>query len=146
MVSYPNKISSTPVCNILNDCSLKKFKSHFSSMRAAELRVIILNEGTWNLECCFDDQSSIRIDRIFCSQSFNGFEWVLAELWSILWLTNQHSNLMTSQFYCCCCLQWANFECCVSVLWKLISLKPDKIARNSQRRSFMFFMHFHTRK
>ena len=24
MVSYPNKISSTPVCNILNDCSLKE--------------------------------------------------------------------------------------------------------------------------
>ena len=32
MVSYPNKISSAPVCNILNDCSLisKHFKMYIT--------------------------------------------------------------------------------------------------------------------
>ena len=54
--------------------------------------------------------------------------------------------LWRHNFYCCCCLQWTNFECRVSVLLTLISLEPDTISRNGQRRSFMFLMHFHTRK
>ena len=86
--------------------------------------------GAWNRECCFNDQNSIRINRIFlatfCLQSFNGFdEYLLSYSQSCNSSTNMQTLWRHNFDCCCCCLQWVNFECRVSVfkrryLWNQI--------------------------
>ena len=129
---------------------LSNLKVIFLRPEQKKVRVIILNERSleprmlpWQPKF-YQDQTFFLYNFLFLE-----FQWIRFSNYRVivnLNLNDQHADLMTSWFPPL--LLFAVNQLLVSCFGPLnvdIS-EPDKISKNSQQHSFLFFMHLHMRK